>query len=155
MGENAKHHQNPAAAHRQQSQKHKTSVVGKLLIAVFAIQIFGLFLPPQAHRIGGILFVALLLIHLLQHRKWITSLFKGRYTTKRKQITAINLGLFACLTGMIVSGFSMLGSTRRLLMTLHFGTTEILHVLLMAITLILIVAHVAPLHKRLHNTAKR
>ena len=155
MGKNAKHHQSPTAANRQQSRKHETSVVGKLLIAVFAIQIFGLFLPPQAHRVGGILFVALLLIHLLQHHKWITSLFKGRYTIKRKQITAINLGLFACLTGMIISGFSLLGSTHRLLMTLHFGTTEILHTLLMAIALILIVAHVAPLHKRLHNTTKQ
>ncbi len=122
---------------------------GKLLVVIFAIQLVSLFLPPQVHRIGGILCVVLVFIHLYQHRAWIKSLFKGRYNTKRKRLTAINVALFVCLLGIAISGFSILGTTHHLLITLNFGPTEIFHVFLVVGAFILTLVHLVPFYKRM------
>ena len=146
-------HSTRTGSSRNQNKNNGTRIIGRILVIVFVIQLVAIFLPPQIHRLGGVLFVALLVVHLFQHRKWIMSLFKGHYTAKRKRMTVINIGLLVCLIGLAISGFSILGTTRHLLMTLSFGPIEILHVFFVLAALTLTIAHLHPIHKRMHNAA--
>lgn len=53
--------------------------------------------------IGAGIFLLFILHHILNY-KWISSLFKGKYTVVRAVNTAVNILVFVCMLGLMYSG---------------------------------------------------
>lgn len=80
------------------------------------------------HEVIGILMGALFAAHIILNRKWLISLFKGKYNARRIVTTAVNFLLMICVLTSMVSGiflskhvFSFLGISvlSSLMRTLH------------------------------------
>lgn len=123
-------------------QEKLKRIVNKALGILFLLQALGIFLPPEAHRILGILFCVLVVIHCVEHRKWFMALCKGRYSRKRKQITAENLSLFASIFILALCGFFIPGTTHTFLDQGVHSVAGKIHMPMAVISLVLLCLHV-------------
>lgn len=134
-----------SAPNRQEKLKR---IVNKAFVILFLLQALGIFLPPRAHRILGILFCVLVVIHCIEHRKWFMALCKGRYSQKRKQITAENLSLFASIFVLVLCGFFIPGTTHTFLDQGIYSVAGKIHIPMAVISLVLLCLHVRRFFKR-------
>ena len=61
----------------------------------------------ELHEWLGIAMFALFIVHHILNRKWLTSIFKGKYTPYRTYINAVNILLCVILLALPVSGILM------------------------------------------------
>lgn len=126
----------------RQGCNHRQRVTDWALAILFFLQLMGPALPFRIHRVAGILFFIMMLLHLIQHEKWFTALGKGRYTKKRKKQTAVNFSLGASILVLAGSGFFVPGTINEFPQVGILSPTGTVHITAVAASLILLVAHV-------------
>lgn len=100
------------ASKTKNKSKQKKQVKSKLLIdgtmwAVILGAMVGKYAGNILHEITGVIMFNAVLIHLLQHRKWVSLLFKGRYRWRRILDLTLIILLFAATITLLVSGMMM------------------------------------------------
>lgn len=123
--DNTQNHSNRAVSRKLNQRKR---VINRVLGILFFLQLLGIFLPAMTHRALGILFFGLLIIHLVEHKKWFFALIKGHYSKKRKQITLRNLLLGISILILIISGFFIPGTTHSFLSLGIYSLAGIIHI---------------------------
>lgn len=90
----------------------KTTV--DILMALNLILLMTYELIGQAfHEIAGCFMFILFIAHLALNRRWLSAIFKGRYTALRIFQTLLVLIIFACMIGSMVSGIVLSQSVFR------------------------------------------
>lgn len=87
----------------------QTKQVLKICIDVL-MTVFLLLLVPyslvgdEAHEYIGVGIFILFVLHISLNRRWLCCIFKGRYSWIRAVQTMINLAIFACMLGSMLTG---------------------------------------------------
>lgn len=81
----------------------KITVDTGMMLALLLLMGYGL-IGEQAHEWIGMGMFALFLVHLLFNRKWFAQIGKGKYRPARIAQAVINLLIFLCMVGCMVSG---------------------------------------------------
>ncbi len=89
--------------------------ISKTLIVLFVVQSLALIQPGKLHVLLGYIFIGLLVVHSIQHKKWFMSLKKGHYTEKRIIRTAIIVATLLLLAALLIGGFFVPGTTKQFL----------------------------------------
>ena len=66
-----------------------------------------LFPDERVHQILGITLLIFWIIHIVLHRRWYGTMFKGKYNPYRIMQTIVNLGIAICALLLMFSGLSM------------------------------------------------
>ena len=84
--------------------KHFVDILlGVGLLLLMSYQVVG----EAGHEWTGIAMTALMIVHQILNRKWITALFKGKYTPLRIAQTFINAALVICFILTALCGVNM------------------------------------------------
>lgn len=79
-------------------------IVDVLMTAAMPILMSYMLAGAEIHEwIGAGIFLLFILHHILNY-KWISALFKGKYTVVRAVNTAVNILVFVCMLGLMYSG---------------------------------------------------
>lgn len=82
-------------------------IVDVLMTAAMPILMSYMLAGAEIHEwIGAGIFLLFILHHILNY-KWISTLFKGKYTVVRAVNTAVNILVFVCMLGLMYSGIVM------------------------------------------------
>jgi len=73
------------------------------ILILLAFQVTG----KRFHEYTGAVMLVLFIAHNVLNIRWYGNLFKGRYTTQRIWMTAVNIGLLVCMLLQMVSGITM------------------------------------------------
>ena len=114
------------------------------------------FLPDGLHRVAGIAFTALLVVHVVQHRVWFKVLFRGRWNGKRALSTLVNLGIGAVIIFVALLGFAVPSAVSFYVSSGGFaGIAQVHHVLGYASALLALVHVLYNARKRIHAKNKK
>lgn len=83
---------------------HSRILVDILLTVILLLQMTYMLVGEELHEWLGVGMFLLFIIHLYLNRKWIQSIFKGRYTLLRGFQVVINLCVFLCMIMLMMSG---------------------------------------------------
>jgi hypothetical protein len=118
----------------------KKMIVDILLLILMLIEYSKTYLPSEIHEIIGILLIVLVAIHLALNKKYLKTIKKGKYNSRRKALLIVNVCFFisfdiTCLFGILSSHY--------ILPFLNIGNLTIIsyHKILAYITLILLGIH--------------
>lgn len=111
--------------------------MGVAMVAMTQAEAFG----DMTHRIGGLALCTMTAVHIWEHRAWFKALNRGRWTCKRKTVTAIVILPGCLLITALVLGFFVPGTVSQL--NGEAGLTPIgrSHHLLAIISVIAIAVH--------------
>ena len=87
--------------------KHKLysrMIIDIMLTVILLLQMAYMLVGEELHEWFGVGMFLLFIIHLYLNRKWIQSIFKGRYTFLRGFQSIINLCVFICMIMLMISG---------------------------------------------------
>jgi hypothetical protein len=125
-----------------------------LLLSLMAFHITG----EAAHMALGAVMGALVIAHLVLNRGWIRTIHKGRYNALRLFRFIINLLIFLCFSGLMVSGI-MMSPARRVFQFLplmsNIGIARTAHHVLAYWGFILTSMHIGMYVNRFQNIAVR
>jgi hypothetical protein len=82
----------------------------KIVFDIVLLLLFGAMCNTQVtgtefHEVAGIVYAALIVVHLVINRKWLTAAFKGKLHGKRAvTLAVVNIGLFADLAVILITG---------------------------------------------------
>jgi hypothetical protein len=82
----------------------------KIIFDVVLLLLFGAMCNTQVtgtefHEVAGIVYAALIVVHLIINRKWLTAAFRGKLSGKRAAVLAtVNIGLFVDLAVILITG---------------------------------------------------
>lgn len=115
--------------HRPSPTKRRKIIIDVLLgLSVIAL-LTSEHLRPVFHRWEAIAFIALIAVHLCQHRNWFKALPKGTWPLKRKISAAISL-IPGALTAIVVAlGYLVPRSMAAYAAQGFFGIAQVHHVL--------------------------
>jgi len=124
----------------------KRVIINILLLVLTILEFSKAYLTPELHEIIGILLILLLIIHLLQNRKYIKSI-SGK---NRKILYFTNILLLITFSTTMILG--LLSSQLIPILNIHLIITNYLHKILAYITLIFVSIHLGQnLNKMLYN----
>ena len=124
----------------------KRVIINILLLVLTILEFSKAYLTPELHEIIGILLILLLIIHLLQNRKYIKSI-SGK---NRKILYFTNILLLITFSATMILG--LLSSQLIPILNIHLIITNYLHKILAYITLIFVSIHLGQnLNKMLYN----
>ncbi len=128
----------------------KRVIINILLLVLTILEFSKAYLTPELHEIIGILLILLLIIHLLQNRKYIKSI-SGK---NRKILYFTNILLLITFSATMILG--LLSSQLIPILNIHLIITNYLHKILAYITLIFVSIHLGQnLNKMLYNITIR
>lgn len=84
--------------------KHVVSVVVDALMAIAFVLVMATALVEEApHEYLGLALFALIIAHVVLHRRWFAALGRGHWSALRALQVGVLLGLAICITGQVVS----------------------------------------------------
>ncbi|MBE6489144.1 MAG: DUF4405 domain-containing protein [Methanosphaera stadtmanae] len=113
----------------------KRMIVNLLLLVCTLLEFSKVYLTPEVHEIIGIVLLILMVVHVMQNRKYIQS--KQKTTFNILYVT--NILLFVTFITTIITG--LLSSQLIPMLNIHTITTNYLHKILAYITFLLISLH--------------
>ncbi|MBQ7157959.1 MAG: endonuclease [Treponema sp.] len=81
-----------------------------ILMTLLSVVLMGgtlLFFDERVHQVLGMLMLVLWILHVVLHRRWYSSIFRGRYVPYRIMQTVVNVGISVCAFFVVLGGLMM------------------------------------------------
>ncbi len=119
-------------------KKYMAFAIDIMLIVIMLLQMLYVFTANIMHEILGIVFGVGVVIHIIQKRKIIIAMLKGKGNAERKFSTIITILLAISIIVLTISGITV---SRSIFASFGFTGSTILHTYAATVSLVLVVIH--------------